>query len=212
MTVYTVTSTDDMMSEPLQHLVVGSYTSRGLALDECAAYMLERVGRNPDIAWMASRDENHPDASRFFEEDEDGCTVVAHGKGEELRAYLRDALAGEGCYYVYDGADGTWHVDIDENDVEGGMWFVVTCGESNVRRDDGFTRPWPEAYASEEAALCAVVAYLRDLLESYGEEIPDDFETEVRKALLDGKAYHLDLGDDVAMNAVLYHSDARNIK
>ena len=117
-TIYTVSSTDDLMREPLERCVIGSYRKRGAALDACADYIMERIGMRDDLAWSMAHDENHPEAKEFFSERrKNGATVVRRGCDRKLRELLRDELGGQSCYYVYDGSD-SWHFDIDENDIE----------------------------------------------------------------------------------------------
>ena len=66
MTIYTVTSTDDLAMEPLARCVAGSYTERGRAIDGCVKYILERIGLRGDLAYSMAHDENHPEAAKFF--------------------------------------------------------------------------------------------------------------------------------------------------
>ena len=211
MTIYIVTSTDDPEREPLSRCVVGSYTERGRALDECVEYIMERIDMRPDLAWSMANDENHPKAEKFFSERrKDGATVVRRGCAGELRAFLRDELGGQGCYYVYDGYS-SWHFDVDENGLEGPLWTTVTWGDSDAE-DPEFTTPWPEAFTSEETAVKTFVDYAKGLMAGRGMKIPDDFHADVKRQLGEGGKCQVDLGDGCCVSCVLYHDDAKNVK
>jgi hypothetical protein len=110
-TIYTVSSTDDCDSGT-DHCVIGSYRTRGRALDECVDYILQRLDARYDLAYAMANDENHTDAAPFFNVD---CDVKDEAG---LRKYLYDSLYADGCYYVFDGS-GLFHFDIDENDLVG---------------------------------------------------------------------------------------------
>lgn len=216
MTVYTVQSMDDLPMELLDHCVIGTYTIRGRALDECADYIMERIGRREDLAWSMAHDENHPEAAKFFREkplkDRPHLVkmVVKRGCAKRLREFLRDNLGGQGCYYVWDG-ESSWRFDIDENDVEGELWHTVTWGDSDVE-DPEFTTPWPESFIDKDEAIKSFVNYAKDLMAAHEMKVPDDLyaimETQLDE---DGKA-HVDLSDGCSVSCVLYHDDAKNIK
>lgn len=214
MTIYTVSSADDIMSEPLGGCVTGSYTTRGRALDECVKYIIERAGLRQDLAWALAHDENHPEAGRFFSERrKDGRTVVRKGCLGGLREFIRDELGGQGCYHVYDGADCTFHFDVDENDVEGTLWTLVTWGDSDCE-DPEFTRPFPEHFTSGDAAIRSAQEYLRDLLESRCDESASagrELERLSGALMRDGEA-RADLDDGTAVHWVLYSEGLSNVK
>lgn len=211
MTVYTVSSTDDIMSEPLSTLVAGTYTTRGKALDECVAYIMERLGIRRDLARSMLNDENHPEARKFLVEHKDGTVGVRKGCVNKLKKFLRDEIGGTGCYYVYDGTDGSWHFDVDENDVEGKLWTTVTWGDSD-REDPEFTTPWPETFTSEDEAVRTFVNYAKDLMTGQKMGIPDNFYAVIEQQLGEGGKCQVDLDDGRSINCVLYHSDAKNVK
>ena len=206
MTVYTVSSADDIMSEPLSTLVAGTYTTRGRALDECVAYIMERLENRQDLAWSMLNDENHPEAGKFLVEHRDGTVGVRKGCLGKLKAFIRDELGGTGCYYIYDGGDRVWHFDVDENDLCGDCWSLVTWGDSDVE-DPDFTTPFPELFTDEAKAVANAVKYARDLMDSRGYKASErdsiaKFVGEDLKA--DGQA-RLDLDDGAAVHWVLYH-------
>ena len=109
--IYTVSSLD-VESDGYNFCVAGSYRTFDRAVEECVNYILERIDIRDDIMWSMANDENHEDADRFFAAD--GITVKDEAG---LREYLRSELAGQSCYYVWDGHD-SYHFDIDENDLE----------------------------------------------------------------------------------------------
>ena len=212
MTIYTVTSTDDLEMEPLDRCVAGSYTTRGQALDECVKYILERIGLRDDLAYSMAHDENHPEAAEFFSERrKDGRTVVRKGCLARLKAFLRDELGGQGCYYVYDGMS-SWHFDVDENDVEGPLWTTVTWGGSDTE-DPEFTTPFPETFVSQEKAIENFYRYALDLRKQYcGGKVPDGFKQRVYDSLRNDGRCQVDLDDGCCVSCVLYSTPADGIR
>lgn len=211
MTVYTVSSADDLMSEPLSTCVIGSYTTRGKALDECVAYIMERLENRQDFAWSMLNDENHPEARKLLVEHKDGTVGVRKGCVSRLKKFVRDELGGTGCYYIYDGGDCTWHFDVDENGVEGELWTTVTWGDSD-NEDPEFTTPRPETFVSKDEAIRTFVNYAKDLMAGREMDIPDDFYAVVEQQLDEDGKCQVDLDDGCCVSCVLYHSDAKNVK
>ena len=211
MTVYTVSSTDDLMSEPLSTFVAGTYTTRGRALDECVAYIMERLEYRQDFAWSMLNDENHPEAGKFLVEHKDGTVGVRRGCLGKLKEFVRDELGGTGCYYVYDGGDCTWHFDVDKNDLVGDLWHTVTWGDSD-NEDPEFTTPWPETFISKDEAIRTFVNYAKDLMAGREMDIPDDFYAVVEQQLDEDGKCRVDLDDGCRVSCVLYHGDAKNVK
>lgn len=213
MKAYTVHSTDDLAMEPLDHCVVGTYTSRGRALDRCADYMMDRLKLRDDLAWSMAHDENHPEAGEFFSERaKDGSvrTVVKRGIARRLREFLRNELGAQSSYYVWDG-EASWHFDVDENDVEGELWHTVTWGDSDCE-DPEFTTPWPESFTSEEAAAECFYRYALDLRKQHGLEVSKSFRSYVHDSLMCDGRCQVDLGDGRCVSCVLYRGDMENIK
>ena len=210
MTIYTVTSTDDLWNEPLDRCVTGSYTSRGRAIEECAEYILDRIGLRDDLACSMANDDNHPDAKKFFTERRDGKYVITRGCITKLKEFIKDELGGQGCYYVYDGLN-SWHFDIDENSLEGDLWHTVTWGDSD-NEDSEFTTPWPEDFTTQETAVETFVDYVKDLYKEHRMKWSDEFIRGVRKSLVDDGKVQVDLNDGCCVSCVLYHDDAKNIK
>lgn len=209
MKVWTVVSQEDTDSGS-DHLVVGSYTSRGRALDECVKYIFERLKWREAFARSMAHDEIHPEAEEFFSEREDGRTVVREGCVEKLRRYVRDVLGGDGAYYVFDGTD-SWHFDVDENDVEGELWYMVTWG-SGVSDDPEFANPRPEAFTSKDAAIEEFYRYALDLKQQYEVGVSEGFRSLVYDLLRKNGTCQVDLPDGCCVSCVLYHDDAKNIK
>lgn len=210
MTVYTVTSTDDLWSEPLDRCVTGSYTSRGRAIEECAEYILDRIGLRDDFACSMANDDNHPDAKEFFSKRRDGKYVIARGCIAKLMEFIKDELGGQGCYYVCDGQN-SWHFDIDENDVEGDLWHTVTWGDSDCE-DPEFTTPYPEAFTSEETAVKTFLDYVKDLFWGHHMKWSDELIRTIKASLKDDGKVQVDLNDGCCVSCVLYHDDVKNIK
>lgn len=211
MTVYTVSSTDNLESEPISTLVAGTYTTRGKALDECVAYIMERLRIRQDLAWAMMNDENHPDARKFLVEHKDGTVGVRKGYVNKLKEFVRDELGSTGCYYVNYGGDNVWHFDVDENDVEGELWTTVTWGDSDNKGPE-FTIPWPETFTSKDMAVRTFVDYAKDFMVNRGMDIPDDFYSVVEQQLDEDGKCQVDLNDGCRVNCVMYHSDAENVK
>jgi len=217
MTVYTVSSNDSVPKFDTNFSIVGSYTTRGRALDECVQYILDRLRTRDDLAYCMAHDENHPEAEEFFgkrKTKDDWGFAVKRGRREALREHLRDELAGQGCYYAYcqyGGDDYSFHFDVDENDVEGELWHTVTWGDSDCE-DPEFTTPWPEAFASEEKAIESFYRYALDLKRDREMPVSEGFRSFVYESLRkDGKC-QVDLADGCCVSCVLYHDDAKNIK
>ena len=115
MTIYTVSYTHESETVPLTHCVVGSYMTRGEALDACVDYIMKQIEDSEELASSVAFDENHPSVCSWMWETKEGWTV---DDPVALRNDIRDELGGQGGYYIYDGTD-TWHFDVDENDLFG---------------------------------------------------------------------------------------------
>ena len=210
MTVYTVSSTDDT-DNGSDHLVIGSYTSRGRALDECVDYIFERLGWREELARSMAHDENHPEAKKFFsEKKKDDRTVVRKGCVGELRRYIRDVLGEDGTYYVLDGTD-SWHFDVDENGLEGPLWTTVTWGDSDCE-DPEFTTPFPETFVSEDDAIENFYRYALDLKRQYEIEASEGFKTFVYDSLRKDGRCQVNLSDGCCVSCVLYSTPAGGIR
>lgn len=211
MTIYTVTSTDDLECGPLDRLVTGSYTSRGRAIGECVDHMMERMKLRRDLVWSMAHDENHPDAAKFFTKRKwDGVTEVRKGSHGRLREFLKDELGGQGCYVVFDGAN-RWCFDVDENDVEGEMFVTVTWGLTE-REDPSFTLPKPGVFITEDTAILTFVNYVKGLMADHGMEIPDDLYAVVETQLHESGKCQVDLGDGCSVSCAMYSGDAKSVK
>lgn len=211
MTVYTVQSVDDLPTEPLDRCVIGSYTTRGHALDECVDYIIGRLSLRDDLAWAMAHDENHPGAGMFFSERrKDGAFVVRRGHVGKLREFLRNELGELGHYYVWDG-ESSWHFDVDENDVGGELWHTVTWGDSDCE-DPEFTTPWPESFTSEETAVETFIDYVKDLYRSNDMQWSDKLVRETRDSLREDGKVQVDLRDGCCVSCVLYRDDAKDIR
>ena len=216
MTVYTVSSYDDHPKFGTDRCTIGSFTTRGRALDECVDYIMERLRVRDDLAFCMANDENHPEAKEFFSGDasrSDGWRVK-RGKTVALKEFLRDVLGGDGCYYVNLDAGMGWisfHFDIDENDVMGELWHTVTWGDSD-HDDPEFTTPWPEAFISQETAIKTFVDYVKDLYRSHHMKWSDKFMRVVRRSFEEDGKIRVNLDGGCSVSCVLYHDDAENVK
>lgn len=216
MTVWTVSSCDDHPKFGTDRCTIGSYTTRGRALDECVDYIMERLRIRRDIAFCMANDENHPGAKEFFSGSNDRSDNwrVKRGKAKALKLFLRDVLGGDGCYHAYLDAGAGWlsfNFDIDENDVEGELWHTVTWGDSDCE-DPNFTTPQPETFTSEDTAIKTFVNYAKGLMVEREMGIPDDFYAVVEQQLDENGKCQVDLNDGCCVSCILYHDDAKNIK
>lgn len=216
MKVYTVSSRDDHPKLGVNRCTIGSYTTRGRAFDKCVGYIMERLRDRDDLAFCMANDGNHPGAKEFFSgrSDRSDGWHVKRGKAKALRAFLRDALGADGCYYACLDAGMGWlefHFDVDENVVEGELWHTVTWGDSDTE-DPEFTTPWPEAFTSEGTAIKTFVDYAKDRMASRGMDVPDNFYAVVKQQLGEDGKCQVDLNDGCSVSCVLYHDDTKNIK
>lgn len=210
MTVYTVTSLDDLARCAMDRCTVGSYTTRGKALDEAVGYLVGRLDLRDDLAYSMAHDENHPETAELFCEGRDGVWKLRRDSKRKLKDYVREELGGQGCYYIYDG-NNVWHLDIDENDVVGELWTTVTWGDSDCE-DPEFTTPWPETFTSEEKAIESFYRYALDLKHDRGTPVSEGFRSFVYESLRNEGKCQVDLSDGCCVSCVLYHTDAKNIK
>lgn len=216
MKVYTVSSLDDHPKLGTNHCVIGSFTTRDRALDECAGYIIDRLQVRNDLAFCMAHDANHTGMKEFFS-GTDGSSDdwrVKRGKSEALREFLRTVLKDYGCYYAFlDAGMGqlSFHFDIDENDVVGDLWHTVTWGDSDCE-DPEFTTPWPEAFTSRETAIETFVGYVKDLYRSHRMKWSDKLLRNVRKLLVNDGKVQVDLDDGSCVSCVLYQGNAKNVK
>lgn len=207
MTVYTVSSTDMLMNDSDSRFVLGSFTSRGKAVDACVAYVMERVAARGDFARAVLFDENRPDEMRgFMCEGRDGAVKVRRGRRRALERFLRDEIGGNGCYHVYADGDSFWF-DVEENELSGPAWLMVTWGDKDSD-DPDFARPFPELFESAEAAVANASRYASDLIDEICDESARRTKeadlAELRARLLGGGEARLDLDDGTAVHWVLY--------
>lgn len=211
MNIYTVSSDDDC-DNGVDHNVVGSYTTRGGALDACVEYIMWRLTMRDDLAYAMSRDENHPAAEQFFATNRTTWeTHVRRGCKLKLMAYLRDVLGGDGCYYVCTPNGDSFHFNVDENELKGDLWHTVTWGDSD-NEDPEFTTPWPEAFTSEESAIESFYRYALDLKRDRETPVSEGFRSFVYESLRKEGKCQVDLADGCCVSCVLYRDDAKNIK
>lgn len=216
MKIYTVSSMDDHPKLGTNHCVIGSFTTWDRALDECAGYIMDRLRVRNDLAFCMANDANHTGMKEFFSgtDDRSDNWRVKRGKSEALREFLRTVLKYNGCYYVHLDAGAGWfsfHFDVDENDVEGGLWHTVTWGDSDCE-DPEFTTPWPEAFTSQETAIETFIGYVKDLYRSHCMKWSDEFLRNIRKSLVNDGKVQVDLNDGSSVSCVMHSGDVKNIK
>lgn len=212
MTIWTVSAIDNEEKYGIVQHICGSYATRGLALDECVKWMLDRFDSLPCLAYAMANDEWHHGflLDGLFGERKDGKTVIERGCRHKLEEFLRDELGRQGVYRIYDGKN-EYMFQVDENDVEGTIWQTVTWGDSDCE-DPDFTTPWPEMFTSEETAVETFIDYVKDLYKSHCMKWSDEFLRETRKSLKEDGKVQVDLNDGTSVSCVLYSGGAENVK
>ena len=199
-TIYTVSSIDDTVDDPMDFDVIGSYVSRGAAIRECANYILDRMQWRPDIRDAVLYDENHrnlldalkeqfnmewvervlsyPDTDFSWEENESYQDLR-----QFLFDYFVDEIGGQACYIIYSSTYGTFRFDVTENDVEGvgDAWTCITSGKSD-NDDEEFEQPFPEVFLSHAEALKCALDDLAGYLDGTG---PRHIQTILKDARLE---------------------------
>ena len=212
MKIWTVSAIDNEEKYGIVRQVCGSYTTRGLALDECVKWMLDRFNSVPSLAYAMANDEGHHGSrlDGLFSERKDGKTVIARGCRHKLEEFLRDELGEQGWCRIYDGKN-EYIFQVDENDVEGTIWQTVTWGDSDTE-DPEFTTPWPEIFASEDTAVQTFIDYVKDLYKAHCMKWSDALIRETEKALREEGNVQVDLNDGTSVSCVLYSCGAENVK
>lgn len=210
MNIWTVSATDNEANcRPIQH-ICGSYTTRGMALDECVKWIMGRFDSMPFLAHAMANDKNHKIAVQFFQEDKDGRTLIRRGMCVKFVEWLRDELGRQGFYCASDG-ENEYMFSVDENDVEGTIWQTVTWGDSDTE-DPEFTTPYPEMFTSEETAVETFIGYVKDLYKAHCMKWSDKFLRETRKSLKENGKVQVNLNDGTSVSCVMYSGGANNVK
>lgn len=210
MTIWTVSAIDNEANfRPVQH-ICGSYTTRGMALDKCVEWILERFGNLPGLAHAMANDKAiHGIPGSLFGERK-GEVVIAKGCRHKIEELLRDELGRQGFFGASDG-ENEYIFSVDENDVEGTIWQTVTWGDSDVDEPE-FTTPLPEMFTSEEKAVEAFIDYVKDLYRSHHMMWSDKFLRETEKSLKEDGKVQVDLNDGTSVSCVVYSGGANNVK
>lgn len=121
-TIYTISTHDDT-NDGFDFCVGGSYVTREAAVSALVEWMMERLALRSDLAYAFAHDTNHDDMKDSVVSDRqegDEEKLKFSGKTEdEVRAYIRNEIDGEGCYYIYNEEwNESWHFDLVENDIE----------------------------------------------------------------------------------------------
>jgi hypothetical protein len=202
MTIWTVSVIDNEANCRPTHHICGSYTTRGVALDECVRWIMERFDRMPFLAHAMANNENHKFMLQFFCEDKDGRTLIRRGMCSKFVEWLRDELGRQGFYCASDG-ENEYVFSVDENDVEGTIWQTVTWGDD---------LPYPEMFTSEETAVETFIDYVKDLYMSHHMKWSDKFIRETRESLKEDGKVQVNLNDGTSVSCVLYSGGADNVK
>lgn len=147
LTVYTVSLTEARDGRITQHLVLGSWTQRGNALDTASQEMLAMIRNDSKVFNTLLGDKEHSHIANDVTYD-------------KLKAAIRDELGENSCLCISDGSV-SFRIDVDENDVESltGLetWVCITSGIDLEDHDPEFEDPYPETFLSSEAAIdCAL--------------------------------------------------------
>jgi hypothetical protein len=209
MTIWTVSAIDNEDNFRPVLNICGSYTTRGIALDKCVEWILERFGHVPRLAHAMANNKASVIPGIMFEE-RNGKVVVAKGCRHKIEDLLRDELGAQGFYCASDG-ENEYIFCVDENDVEGIVWQTVTWGDSDTEGPE-FTTPWPEMFTSEETAVETFIDYVKDLYRSHHMRWSDRFLRETRKSLKDDGKVQVDLNDGTSVSCVLYSCGGENVK
>jgi len=113
--IWTISSTDDTMREPVEHFVAGAYADYDDAVSALVDYIMDRLEWNRGIAYGFAHDENHVEMRDAVSVSDDGETVFDGGEND-IRAYVKETIENNGCYYIYDGED-SYHFDLDGCDI-----------------------------------------------------------------------------------------------
>lgn len=214
MTIYTIRSqefTKATRDSGNNRCIVGSYNSRGNAIDACVAYIMERMETRDDLVESMANCRWNEDTAAFFSRRRDGGSfAIKHGCVNKLRLYLRDELGGKGEYTVYDG-DNLWEFYIEESELEGDMWTTVIWGDSD-QEDPNFTTPVAESFTSKEKAIRSFYYYAYNLKRDLGMGVSDGFQAFVFNSLREDGRCQVDLDDGLCISCVLQHTDMKSIK
>ena len=209
MTIWTVSAIDNEADfRPVQQ-ICGSYTTRGMAIDKCVEWILERFGNLPGLAHAMANDKARGISGYMFGERK-GKVVIAKGCRHKIEELLRGELCRQGLYVASDG-ENEYMFSVDENDVDGTIWQTVTWGDSDVE-DPEFTTPWPEIFTSEETAVETFIDYVKDLYRSHHMVWSDAFIRETEKSLKEDGKVQVNLNDGTSVSCLLYRGGANNVK
>lgn len=189
MTIYTVTYLASVGCTVVRDMVVGSYISRGDALDACVNKIIERFGEDAQFMFDFSHDENHDEVNGMFGGDE---TVL----NESIVKYIRDDVGGNGCYYV-SCWNNIYYFDVDESELKGQLFNLVMWRDID-------SAPRPELFLTKEAAVNGFVEYAVSTFKYAGVEIPGDLRERVSDDIDRNWGCSVYVNDDVTVNCALY--------
>ena len=193
LTVYTVSMDYSLPNLGIEHLVIGSYLSRGDAIRACADYILEQLERRGNMRCVASYDErivdalgkigmSNDDIERLLIDNVNGLEIPEKPK-EAIRSFLVDIIGADGCFILKDDV-GEYRFDVDENDVEGKgglqLWTCITTGRDADGDDPDWCEPSPEVFLSKDEAVRCAIDDIRSVLEGRDRE---SVRSEIERAM-----------------------------
>lgn len=196
MTIYTVTylvSVEGMVS---MDAVVGSYISRGDAIDACVNKIVEMFGENDQFMLDFSHDENHEEVNGMFGEVDDVLN-------ERIVKYIRDEVGGEGGYYV-SCINNLYHFDVEESELKGQLFNLVMWRDIDCELMPELPMPRPELFLTKESAVKGFVEYAAIAFKYAGVDIPEDIRETVSADIDRNWACSICVNDSLTVNCALY--------
>lgn len=189
MDIYTVTYLASVDGLVTRDAVVGSYISRGDALDACVNKIIERFREDDQFMLDFSHDENHDEVNGMFGDDE-------YVLNENIVKYVRDEVGGNGGYYVC-CMNNLYHFDIEESELKGQLYNLVMWREIDCA-------PRPELFLTKESAVKGFVQYAVCTFKYAGVDIPADLMETVSSDIDKNLACSICVNDDLTVNCALY--------
>lgn len=141
--------------------VIGTYASRGKALDACVEDVINCIESYPDTALTVSTDKNHPGAHSFFTSNDEGYTILDQKKKNSLKACLRDEMGSYGNYCISSGGDKL-NFTVEESTLSGLMPLAVLSVVTRTLNGDRepYYAGQPKAYWNREDLIKWTKDYL----------------------------------------------------
>lgn len=200
MDIYTVTCLASVDGMVTRNSVVGSYISRGDAIDACVGKISEMIGFDVQFLLDFSHDENHEEVREMLNEGKDVLNAGEDGLNEDLVKYIRDEIGGNGCYYV-SCMNNMYHFDVEESNLKGQLFNLVMWRDMSREIGCG---PRPELYLTKEAAVKGFIEYAVWTFKYSGVDIPVDLRETVSADIDRNWGCSVYVNDDVTVNCALY--------